>query len=69
MDVPLTLVLEFLVYLGFEGKLNSNSDMEKDLFSSALDQLKERFDKLNRFKFFNRECFGAIICVARIVFE
>ena len=43
MDVPLVTVLEFLIFLGFEGKLELNSEMEKDLFVSAIDQLKERF--------------------------
>ena len=42
MDVPLVTVLEFLIFLGFEGKLELNSELEKDLFVSALDQLKER---------------------------
>ena len=43
MDVPLIMMLEFMVFLGYDGKLDADSDMEKDLFSSALDQLKERF--------------------------
>ena len=42
-DVPLIMMLEFMVFLGYDGKLDADSDMEKDLFSSALDQLKERF--------------------------
>ena len=36
-------MLEFMVFLGYDGKLDAESDMEKDLFLSALDQLKERF--------------------------
>ena len=36
-------MLEFMVFLGYDGKLDANSDMEKDLFSSALDQLKDGF--------------------------
>ena len=43
MDVPLIMVLELLIFLGFDGKLEANSEMEKDLFVSAIDQLKERF--------------------------
>ena len=43
MDVPLIMVLELLIFLGFDGKLEANSEMEKDLFLSAIDQLKERF--------------------------
>ena len=43
MDVPLIMVLELLIFLGFDGKLEVNSEMEKDLFVSATDQLKERF--------------------------
>ena len=46
MDVPLILVLEFMIFLGYEGKLDAESDMEKDLFLLALDQLKERFSIL-----------------------
>ena len=45
-DVPLMMVLEFLVFLGFDGKLELNSNMEKDLFLSTVDQLKERFNTL-----------------------
>lgn len=40
MDVPLIMVLELLIFLGFDGKLEVNSEMEKDLFVSAIDQLK-----------------------------
>ena len=42
MDVPLILIVEFMVFLAYDGKLESNSDMEKELFSSAINQLKER---------------------------
>ena len=41
-DVPLMTVLPFMVFLGYEGKLEANSNMEKDLFLSAVRQLKER---------------------------
>ena len=45
MDVPLITVIEFMVFLGWDGKLEANSDMEKELFLSAIDQLKERFSQ------------------------
>ena len=41
MDVPLIMVVEFAIFLGYDGQLEQNSDMEKELFSSAIDQLKE----------------------------
>ena len=43
MDVPLMMVLEFIILLGYDGQLEQ-SEMEKELFTSAIDQLKERFD-------------------------
>ena len=43
IDVPLMMVLEFAILLGFDGQLDQNSDMEKELFASAIEQLKERF--------------------------
>ena len=43
MDIPLLMVLEFAILLGYDGQLEQNSDMEKELFTSAIDQLKERF--------------------------
>jgi len=43
LDVPLIMLLEFMVFLGYDGKLDANSDMENELFCSALEQLKERF--------------------------
>ena len=36
-------MLEFMIFLGYDGKLDAQSDMEKDLFSSAVDQLKDGF--------------------------
>ena len=42
MDVPLMVALEFAILLGYDGQLDQNSDMEKELFSSAIDQIKER---------------------------
>ena len=38
MDVPLMMVLEFTILLGYDGQLEQ-SDMEKELFNSAIDQL------------------------------
>ena len=38
------IVLEFAIFLGYDGQLEQNSDMEKELFTSAIDQLKEGFD-------------------------
>ena len=40
MNVPLVMVLEFAILLGFDGQLDQNSDMEKEFFTSAIDQLK-----------------------------
>ena len=45
MDVPLLMVLEFSILLGYDGQLEQNSDMEKELFTSAIDQLKERLNR------------------------
>ena len=45
MDVPLTMAIEFMVFLGYDGKLEANSELEKELFLSAIDQLKERFSQ------------------------
>ena len=44
MDVPLVMVVEFIIFLAYDGKLDANSDIEKELFASAIDQLKERFN-------------------------
>ena len=41
MDVPLVMVIEFIIFLEYDGKLEANSDMENDLFTSAIDQLKD----------------------------
>ena len=46
MDVPLMVALEFAILLGYDGQLDQNSDMEKELFSSAIDQIKERFSNI-----------------------
>ena len=48
-DVPLKTILPFMVFLGYEGKLEANSDMEKDFFLSAVQQLKERFNVASSF--------------------
>ena len=45
MDVPLIMVVEFMVFLAYDGKLESDSDVEKELFSSAINQFKERSKK------------------------
>ena len=46
MDVPLIMVVEFMIFLAYDGKLESNSDMEKELFTSAINQFKERSSTL-----------------------
>ena len=46
-NVSLITVIEFAVLLGYDGQLEQNSDMEKELFSSSIDQLKERFSYRN----------------------
>ena len=51
MDVQLMTVIEFMVFLGYDGKLEANSDMEKELFLSAIDQLKERFSEAQDYNF------------------
>ena len=43
MDIQLMVALEFAILLGYDGQLDQNSDMEKELFISAIDQIKERF--------------------------
>ena len=43
MDVPFLIVLEFAILLGYDGQLEQNSDMEKELFTSTIEQLKEGF--------------------------
>jgi len=40
MDVPFVMALEFAILLGFDGQLE-DSDMENELFTSVIDQLKE----------------------------
>ena len=40
MDVPFAIALKFAILLGFDGQLE-DSDMENELFTSAIDQLKE----------------------------
>ena len=40
------MVIEFMILLGFDGQLEmGNSELEKELFSAAVDQLEERFDR------------------------
>ena len=38
------MVVEFMIFLAYDGKLEAKSDVEKELFASAIDQLKERFN-------------------------
>ena len=38
------MVVEFLIFLAYDGKLEANSDIERELFASAIDQLKEGFN-------------------------
>ena len=40
-DIPLVVALEFAILLGYDGQLKQNSDMEKELFQSSIDQLKK----------------------------
>ena len=40
-DIPLVVALEFAILLGYDGQLEQNSDMEKELFESTIDQLKK----------------------------
>ena len=53
MDVPLMVALEFAILLGYDGQLDQNSDMEKELFISAIDQIKERFNIIFSTLFFS----------------
>ena len=48
-DVPLMTILPFMVFLGYEGKLEANSNIEKDLFLSAVQQFKERSNVVSLF--------------------
>ena len=40
-DIPLVIALEFAILLGFDGQLQQNSDLEKELFQSSIVQLKK----------------------------
>ena len=40
-DIPLVVALEFAILLGYDGQLKQDSDMEKELFQSTIDQLKK----------------------------
>ena len=40
-DIPLVVALEFAILLGYDGQLKQDSDMEKELFQSSIDQLKK----------------------------
>ena len=38
-DIPLIMALEFAILLGYDGQLKQNSDLERELFQSTIDQL------------------------------
>ena len=40
-DIPLVIALEFVILLGYDRQLKQNSDLEKELFQSGIDQLKK----------------------------
>ena len=40
-DIPLVVALEFAIFLGYDGQLKQDSDMEKELFQSSIEQLKK----------------------------
>ena len=40
-NIPLVVALEFAILLGYDGQLKQNSDMEKELFQSIIEQLKK----------------------------
>ena len=52
MDVSLLMAIEFAILLGFDGQLQQDSDMEKELFSAVIEQLKERFRTKVFFNFY-----------------
>ena len=39
--ISFVVALEFAVFLGYDGQLEQNSDLEKELFTSAIQQLKK----------------------------
>ena len=41
MDVPLVMALEFSIFLGYDRQLEMDSDLERELFASVIEQLKE----------------------------
>ena len=40
-DIPLVVALEFAIFLGYDGQLKQNSDMEMELFESTIDQFRK----------------------------
>ena len=40
-DIPLVVALEFAILLGYDGQLKQNSEMERELFQSTIDQLQK----------------------------
>ena len=43
MDVPLVMALEFSIFLGYDRQLEMDSDLERELFTSVIEQLKEGY--------------------------
>ena len=39
--ISYVVALEFAIFLGYDGQLKQNSDLEIELFTSAIQQLKE----------------------------
>ena len=39
-DVNFIVAIEFAIFLGYDGQLKQNSDLEMELFASVIDQLK-----------------------------
>ena len=42
MDVPLVMALEFSIFLGYDRQFEMDSDLERELFASVIEQLKDR---------------------------
>ena len=40
-NIPLVVALEFAILLGHDGQLNKNTDLEKELFKSTIEQFKK----------------------------
>ena len=60
------MVLEFIILLGYDGQLEQ-SDMEKELFISAINQMKERSETIffcYRMSFLDFK--SALLCISSI---